>query len=217
MMKRLLAAAVTLPMIAVAATVFGSEPPAQSGRALYDRYGCYACHGYVGAGGAMSGPALAGRGFNAGYVFDYARAPKGVMPLYRKSVLPDAQLSRIAEFVAGLPAGKPAAQIPELARLQARVGEPPAPAASNAKQEDRIELAAKAQFAGQCAACHGSTGEGGAGPTLRGGQARTAAQIMAIIRNPPQGMPQLTPHPIPDADLPALAKYVEGLGASAKP
>lgn len=210
MMKRLALAALALPMIVAAATVYGSEPPVQSGEALYSRYGCYACHGYAGGGGAMSGPAIAGRGFETRYVFDYVRAPKGVMPLYRKSVLNDAELTRIAEFVVHLPGGKPAAQVPALAKLQARIAQPVEHPKGQAVQDAQVSVAAKALFADQCAACHGTSGEGGAGPALNG-KPRTANQIIAIIRNPPQGMPRLTPDPIPDADLSALAKYVEGL------
>lgn len=214
MMKHLLAATLALPLLLVAPTSGRSgEPAAATGKALYDQFGCYACHGYVGAGGAMSGPALAGRGFEARYVFDYVRAPRGVMPLYRKSVLSDAQLSRIAEFVVRLPGARPAASVPELARLQAHIAEP---LPADARMVDATAITAKAHFAGQCAACHGGVGQGGVAPPLRGGKARTADQIMAIVRNPPQGMPRLTPTPIPDADLPALAKYVEGLAAAAK-
>lgn len=214
MMKRLFAAALALPLLLVAPTSGqGSEPPAATGKALYDQFGCYACHGHVGTGGAMSGPALAGRGFDTRYVFDYVRAPKGVMPLYRKSVLSDAQLSRISEFVVRLPGARPAASVPELARLQARIARP---VPTTASPVDATATAAKAQFAGQCAACHGGAGEGGVAPPLRGGKARTADQIMAIVRNPPQGMPRLTPNPIPDADLPALANYVEGLARAGK-
>lgn len=213
-MKRLFAATLSLSLLLVAPTSGqSSEPPAATGKALYDQFGCYACHGYVGAGGAMSGPALAGRGFDTKYVFDYVRAPKGVMPLYRKSVLSDAQLSRISEFVVRLPGARPAASVPELARLQANIARP-APAI--ASPVGTSATAAKAHFAGQCAACHGDAGEGGLAPPLRGGKARTADQIMAIVRNPPQGMPRLTPDPIPDTDLPALAKYVEGLAGAHK-
>jgi ubiquinol-cytochrome c reductase cytochrome c subunit len=214
MMKRLLAATLALPLVLVAPTSGqGGEPPAATGKALYNQFGCYACHGYVGAGGAMSGPALAGRGFDTKYVFDYVRGPKGVMPLYRKSVLSDAQLSRIAEFVVHLPGARPAASVPELARLQAHIA---VPAATTAHRVDAKALDATAQFAGHCAGCHGGMGEGGVAPLLRGGKARTADQIMAIIRNPPPGMPRLTPSPIPDADLPALTKYVEELARGPK-
>lgn len=214
-MKLGILAAAALPLLLIAAGgVRGDEPATTSGEALYNRYGCYACHGYVGVGGTMSGPALAGRGFDAKYVFDYARAPKGVMPLYRKSVLPDAELNRIADFVIRLPGARRAAQIPELARLQTRMDKA-APAITRAPAPDTAErTTARTQFASQCASCHGAAGDGGAGPALRGnGKARTAELVAAIIRNPPAGMPRLTPHPIPDADLPALSRYVEELAA----
>jgi ubiquinol-cytochrome c reductase cytochrome c subunit len=219
MMKHLLAAGLALPILAIAAvSVHGSEPQVASGEALYAKYGCYACHGYAGGGGAMSGPALAGRGYDARSVFNYARSPKGVMPLYRKSVVSDAELNRIAEFVVRLPGARPVAQIPKLAQLQASFAQSPAPVADAVSRatasDDRARATAKAQFAGQCAACHGSVGQGGIAPALRGNpKAETAEQIMAAIRNPPQGMPRLTPSPIPYADVPALARYVERIGS----
>jgi len=86
----------------------------QSGKDLYLRYSCYACHGYDGHGGAgtrlvpmrMSLPAFAA----------YVHNPRQ-MPPYTAKVLSDAQLADIWAHIKSLPESPAAKDIPLLARI----------------------------------------------------------------------------------------------------
>jgi mono/diheme cytochrome c family protein len=199
-------AAATLVTIGAAAAP-DRKAGARGGAALYQDYGCYACHGHSGVGGLSSGPALAGRRLTAEHVVAYVRSPKGVMPPYRKGVLSDADLHEIARHVVAMPGARPVAQIPKLARLLPVGG-------ATAGRPQTAAPSAAAQFQAHCAACHGSAGEGGAGPALTGESAkRSIEQTAALIRRPPPAMPTLTPDPIADRDVPALAAYVHGFKA----
>jgi mono/diheme cytochrome c family protein len=67
-------------------------------------------------------------------------------------------------------------------------------------------------FARFCAACHGLTGEGGAGPPLRNESAhKDLTTVIAFIKNPHQPMPKLYPVSLSDKDVRTVAAYVESL------
>lgn len=176
----------------------------QSGKALYEKFGCFACHGHAGAGGMTAGPPLAGRGFDTDYVIAYSRSPKGAMPPYRSSMVTDGQMAAIARYVVSMPGAKPYTQVPKLARLAPKAVTA-APAAARPSPAN--------QYAAHCASCHGANGQGATAPALLDeASKRTVEQTIALLRKPPMGMPQLTPDPIPLEDLPALADHVRGLG-----
>ncbi|MBL8551623.1 MAG: cytochrome c [Hyphomonadaceae bacterium] len=86
---------------------------AERGRALYVRVGCYACHGYAGAGG-LSGPRIAPDPLPAPIIIHYLRNPAGAMPAYPASVLEDAAVTDIRAYLATLPRPQPADAIPLL-------------------------------------------------------------------------------------------------------
>ncbi len=67
-------------------------------------------------------------------------------------------------------------------------------------------------FTQNCAACHGASGEGGAGPALKGEHTRKdRAQAIAWIKDPQPPMPKLYPQPLSDRDVADVAAYVESL------
>jgi mono/diheme cytochrome c family protein len=68
-------------------------------------------------------------------------------------------------------------------------------------------------FARVCAGCHGASGEGAAGPSLKGISARaTVEQTKDWIRNPKSSaMPKLYPESISDQDVDSLAAYIRTL------
>jgi mono/diheme cytochrome c family protein len=67
-------------------------------------------------------------------------------------------------------------------------------------------------FTQNCAACHGATGEGGAGPILKGEKARkNQAAAIAWIKDPSPPMPKLYPSPLSDRDVSDVAAFVETL------
>ena len=82
------------------------------GQALYESTGCYACHGYVGQGGA-AGPAIAPPMAFEPFVFQL-RQPRLVMIPYSEAVLSDAQAADIYAFLASLPPPADPASIPLL-------------------------------------------------------------------------------------------------------
>ncbi len=70
----------------------------------------------------------------------------------------------------------------------------------------------KRVFTQNCAACHGPTGEGGAGPALKGEKTRKdRAAAIAWIKDPTPPMPKLYPSPLSDKDVADVAAYVESL------
>ncbi|HVA26922.1 MAG TPA: c-type cytochrome [Candidatus Baltobacteraceae bacterium] len=67
-------------------------------------------------------------------------------------------------------------------------------------------------FAQNCAACHGATGAGGAGPSLRNERVRKGlAAAEAWIENPAAPMPKLYPGTLSAQDVADVAGYVETL------
>jgi alcohol dehydrogenase (cytochrome c) len=70
----------------------------------------------------------------------------------------------------------------------------------------------KAVFGQYCAGCHGATGEGGVGPSLKGEAARKSlAEATAFIKEPKAPMPKLYPAPLTDKDVAEVAAFVETL------
>jgi len=62
-----------------------------------------------------------------------------------------------------------------------------------------------------CAACHGSNGEGGAGPVLNQVEL-PADEIAQVIRDGRGAMMSYKPDAMPDSELDAIVKYVQALG-----
>ena len=67
-------------------------------------------------------------------------------------------------------------------------------------------------FGHNCAACHGATGEGGAGPTLIGIKTRLdQAATVNWIKNPSAKMPRLFPSTLSEQDVLDVAAFAQGL------
>ncbi|MGH8377557.1 MAG: PQQ-binding-like beta-propeller repeat protein, partial [Gammaproteobacteria bacterium] len=65
-------------------------------------------------------------------------------------------------------------------------------------------------FAANCAVCHGAHGEGGVGPSLQDEATRKDLdEVIAWIKDPKPPMPKLYPRPLSEADVQAVAEYVE--------
>lgn len=193
------------------------------GRALFVAQGCFQCHGYDGQGSIMSGPALTPLRRSQTAFQAYVRAPAGIMPIYSGKILPDADLASIYSYVAALPPPRAASAIPLLAEF---LGERPryAPAASakvvpsSAGPDTRTVKTSMSSdahgegaqlFARNCASCHGAQMQGGYGPKLRGEAAkRTPAETLALLLDPPAGMPKLSPDPLSRDQMQAIASYV---------
>jgi mono/diheme cytochrome c family protein len=102
-------------------TVLGAQSPASpnaaNGRRLFEKDGCYQCHGYAGQGG-RDGARLAATAMNAQSFVRYVRGPFGAMPAFTAKVLPDEELADIYAFLKSLPTAAAAKDIPALARVR---------------------------------------------------------------------------------------------------
>lgn len=67
-------------------------------------------------------------------------------------------------------------------------------------------------FAQNCSACHGISGGGGVGPSLKGEKSRKSfAAAVAWIKNPRAPMPKLYPSVLSAKDVNDVAAFVETL------
>ena len=88
---------------------------AGKGKTLFEKNGCWQCHGYVGQGGA-AGKTLAPKPmpFEAFTVF--VRNTKGPMPPYPKEILSEADLADIHAYLQSIPAARDYKSIPLLSQ-----------------------------------------------------------------------------------------------------
>ena len=85
------------------------------GKALFLDDGCYECHGTAGQGNFATAPRLAPHPLPYAALVGYVRKPRGSMPSFSATILPDRDAADIYAFLSSIAAGKTAAQIPLLA------------------------------------------------------------------------------------------------------
>ena len=103
-------------LAALAGALLCAQAPAgnaQNGKRLFQKYGCYTCHGHLGQG-SVAGARLAPRPIAAAALIAYVRHPAGQMPPYTAKVVPDADLIDIRAYLASIPEPPPAKSIPLL-------------------------------------------------------------------------------------------------------
>ena len=86
---------------------------ATRGKALFMDQGCWACHGTAGHG-EVYGPKLAPKPLPWAAVVAQVRHPRASMPPYDARYLPNAQLADIYAYLASVPEGPEAKDIPLL-------------------------------------------------------------------------------------------------------
>lgn len=90
----------------------------QRGKELYLLNGCHSCHGTVGQGGERSGaPKLAPEAYPFEAFKVLIRTPREQMPRYDPKFLSDEQLQAIHQYLASIPKGPAARDIPVLQAL----------------------------------------------------------------------------------------------------
>jgi len=106
-----------LMLLAVFTTAVLAQPKAgdtTNGKRLFERNGCYQCHGYVGQGG-VAGARLAQTRLPLVAFAAYVRNPaSGGMPPYRAKVMSDQELSDVYAYIKTFPEPKAAKDIPLL-------------------------------------------------------------------------------------------------------
>lgn len=106
--------ALALCMVAAASETPSGDPA--NGKRLFMTYGCYECHGTLGAGGGFAGPRIAPNPLPFLGVKSKLRTASGRMPVYSETALKDAEIADIYAYLASIPAGKSAHDIELLNR-----------------------------------------------------------------------------------------------------
>jgi mono/diheme cytochrome c family protein len=85
-----------------------------NGKRLFERNGCYQCHGHVGQGG-LAGPRLAQTKLPQAAFIPFVRNPSsGGMPPFRAKVMSDQDLADVFAYIKTFPEPEPAKDIPLL-------------------------------------------------------------------------------------------------------
>jgi mono/diheme cytochrome c family protein len=117
-MKKIIFALVvmTLPALAQEAPPNNPRGDPANGKKVYLADGCYQCHGRVGQGGLMTGPApiLAQTKMPYAAFTRQLRNPINDMPPYPQNLLSDQQAADIYAFLQGVPGRRPVKDIPIL-------------------------------------------------------------------------------------------------------
>jgi mono/diheme cytochrome c family protein len=118
--RRLLLGAIAASLamtVTVADAQPATSPDAANGRRLFEKDGCFQCHGYAGQGG-RDGARLAATAMNAQSFTRYVRRPLGAMPAFTAKVLRDEELADIYAYLKSLPTAAAAKDIPLLSRVR---------------------------------------------------------------------------------------------------
>jgi mono/diheme cytochrome c family protein len=89
----------------------------ENGKRLFNRDGCWECHGYAGQGG-RDGARLADTALTNAQMTRYIRKPTGAMPAYIDRVITDQELADIWAYLKSMPTPKAAKDIPLLNELK---------------------------------------------------------------------------------------------------
>ena len=87
---------------------------AENGKRVFNKIGCYQCHGREGQGSTMSGPRIAPDPIPFDALARYVRKPTGEMPPYTAKVVSDQELADIYAFLESRPHPPAARDIPAL-------------------------------------------------------------------------------------------------------
>jgi mono/diheme cytochrome c family protein len=93
----------------VASAAQEAKPPdtpagnAENGKRVFNKIGCYECHGREGQGSTMSGPRIAPDPVPLDVLTRYVRKPLGEMPPYTAKVVSDQDLGDIYAFLQSRP------------------------------------------------------------------------------------------------------------------
>ncbi|HEV8014556.1 MAG TPA: cytochrome c [Stellaceae bacterium] len=117
--SRLLLLAALLGGAAIAGPALAQDVPkgdAAAGKNVFLTDGCYECHGRVGEGGAMNGPApiLAKTKLPFEAFKGQLRNPSNDMPPYPDTLLSDQQVADIFAYLQSLPGPRPVSDLPIL-------------------------------------------------------------------------------------------------------
>jgi ubiquinol-cytochrome c reductase cytochrome c subunit len=90
------------------------------------------------------------------------------------------------------------------------------PARSRAADDQAVEHGRQLFMANNCYLCHGTVGQGGAGPRIAPSQLGESA-LSAYVRHPTGRMPPFTTVVLRDADLAAIYAYLQSVPGAPDP
>lgn len=203
----LLAAAVASHPVSAQGTAPSGD--AARGKVAFTAKGCYECHGTLGQGNRFSGPKIAPHPVDYAAFIKQLRTPRSQMPSYSAAILPDATVADIYAYLSSIAVGKTAKEIPILAAVDTgNAGKAPKAVAASAADAAH----GKTLYGANCASCHGATGQGGVGPSLKNEKSRkNFAEAVAWIKDPQPPMPKLYPATLNEKDVADVAAFVESL------
>ncbi len=85
-----------------------------NGKRLFERNGCYQCHGHVGQGGTAGARLAQTRLPLVAFTAFVRNPPSGGMPPFRAKVMTDQELADVYAYIKSFPEPKPAKDIPLL-------------------------------------------------------------------------------------------------------
>jgi mono/diheme cytochrome c family protein len=85
---------------------------AENGKRIFNKIGCYECHGREGQGSTMSGPRIAPDPVPFDVLTRYLRKPTGEMPPFTAKVVSDQELADIYAFLQSRPHPPAAKSVP---------------------------------------------------------------------------------------------------------
>ena len=104
----------TLMLLFASLAFAQSKGNPQNGKGLFEKNGCWQCHGYQGQGG-LAGARLAQTKLSQTAFIGFVRnPPSGGMPPYRPKVMSDQELADVYTYVQSFPTPKPPKDIPLL-------------------------------------------------------------------------------------------------------
>jgi mono/diheme cytochrome c family protein len=168
----------------------------QSGKKIYEKLGCFRCHGSAGEGMSQTGkesapPKIASTHLSLQDFVRSIRAPKGQMPPFGPKQVTDAELSDVYAFLQSV-ASQPKLELP-----------------SSANSQNGQHL----YTAFGCYECHGLQGQGS---VQTGGSRLGPPQIpfsgfVAYVRQPTGQMPPYTSKAVSDAQLADIYVFLQSL------
>jgi mono/diheme cytochrome c family protein len=107
---------ILLLLIAALGVVFGQVKAGDTdnGKRLFERNGCYQCHGHVGQGGTAGARLAQTRLPLIAFTAFVRNPPSGGMPPFRAKVMTDQELADVYAYIKTFPEPKPAKDIPLL-------------------------------------------------------------------------------------------------------
>jgi mono/diheme cytochrome c family protein len=184
------------------ACIFASAHPAraqhagdaQNGKKVFEKLGCFACHGSAGEGmpskdGQSGTPKIAATHLSLPEFVHFVREPRGQMPPFGPTQATDAELSDVYAFLQSA-ASQPKLELPSTA---------------NAQNGQRLYTA----FG--CYECHGYQGQGSTqtGGTRLGPPPIPFSGFVAYVRQPTGQMPPYTSKAVTDAQLADIYAFLQ--------